>query len=143
MNSFPSDDKASVTSYSILNRTLLLRGFPWTLKLILEQARALLGYEKMTQRHTVHLASPETTSPGMAFVPPTYKVVLVGNLNVGKTTMLWRYLYHEFRTVEKRGTVVDVERKRIVVREREVEMEFWDTVGEREWHTTYALSYID
>ena len=47
--------------------------------------------------------------------------------------MLWRYLYQEFRTVEKRGTVVDVERKRIVVREREVEMEFWDTVGEQKY----------
>lgn len=93
----------------------------------------------MTQRHTVHLASPETTSHGMAFFPPTYKVVLVGNLNVGKTTLLWRYLYQEFRTVEKRGTVVDVERKRIVVREREVEMEFWDTVGElaRKNHNSY------
>ena len=122
---------------------MLLLGFPWILTLFLETGAGAALIQRMTQKQTVHLASPETTSHEMAFFLPTYKVVLVGNLNVGKTTMLWRYLYREFRTVEKQGTVADVERKRIVIREREVEMEFWDTVGEQEWNTTYALSYSD
>ena len=64
-----------------------------------------------------------------SFFPPTYKIVLVGNYGVGKTTLLWRYVHKEFRSVETRVTVVDIERKKVTARNREVEIEFWDTAG--------------
>lgn len=64
-----------------------------------------------------------------SFFPPTYKIVIVGNYCVGKTTLLWRYLHKEFRSAEHRVTVVDIERKKVVSQSKEVELEFWDTAG--------------
>ena len=71
----------------------------------------------------------ETHHPSSIF-PPTYKVVIVGKYGVGKTSLLWRYLHNEFRSVDSRVTIVDVEKKRITYSERQVELEFWDTAGE-------------
>ncbi len=64
-----------------------------------------------------------------SFFPPTYKIVIVGNYSVGKTTLLWRYLHNEFRSAEYRVTVVDIERKKVQSQSKEVELEFWDTAG--------------
>ncbi len=61
--------------------------------------------------------------------PPTYKIVIVGNYCVGKTTLLWRYLHKEFRSIDHRVTVVDIERKKVTSQNKEVELEFWDTAG--------------
>lgn len=61
--------------------------------------------------------------------PPTYKVVIVGKFGVGKTSLLWRYVHDEFRSLESRITIVDVEKKMINYADRQVELEFWDTAG--------------
>lgn len=65
-----------------------------------------------------------------SFFPPTYKIVIVGNYSVGKTTLLWRYLHKEFRSADHRVTVVDIERKKVTSQNKEVELEFWDTAGQ-------------
>ena len=72
--------------------------------------------------------SSEVHHPSSIF-PPTYKVVIVGKFGVGKTSLLWRYIHNEFRSVDSRVTIVDVEKKRITYAERQVELEFWDTAG--------------
>ena len=69
-------------------------------------------------------------------VPPSifhyvYKVIL-GRCGVGKTTLLWRYLYNEVKDL--RGTIVDKENRTVSVNGRGLELEFWDTAGK--------LSYI-
>ena len=58
--------------------------------------------------------------------------MILGSCGVGKTTLLGRYLYNEFKTL--RGTIVDKENKTVSVNRRSLELEFWDTAGE--------LSYI-
>ena len=70
-------------------------------------------------------------------VPPSifhyvYKVMIIGRCGVGKTTLLWRYLYNEFKDL--RGTIVDKENKTVSVNGRSLELEFWDTASK--------LSYI-
>lgn len=72
--------------------------------------------------------STEIHHPSSIF-PPTYKVVVVGKFGVGKTSLLWRYLHNEFRSVESRVTIVDVEKKKITYKDRQVELELWDTAG--------------
>ena len=48
------------------------------------------------------------TIPASIF-PHTY---IIGRCGVGKTTLLWRYLYNEFKDLK--GTIVDKENKKLV-----------------------------
>ena len=79
---------------------------------------------------SVDCGSVNTPCPN-SFFPPTYKIVIVGNYSVGKTTLLWRFLHKEFRSADHRVTVVDIERKKVVSQNKEVELEFWDTAGKK------------
>lgn len=64
--------------------------------------------------------------------PPTYKVVIIGKYGVGKTTLLWRYIYHDFcRHIGNKISLLDKITKSVKVDDgREVQMEFWDTAGD-------------
>lgn len=59
-----------------------------------------------------------------SFFPPTYKIVIVGNFGVGKTALLWRFLHKD-----NANGKVDVVQKRITVKDKDIELEFWDTAG--------------
>ena len=70
-------------------------------------------------------------------VPPSifhyvYKVMIIGQCGVGKTSLLRRYLYNEFE--DSKVTIVDKENKTVSVNGKSLELEFWDTAGK--------LSYI-
>ena len=59
--------------------------------------------------------------------PHTYKVMIIGRYGVGKTTLLWRYLYNEFKDL--RGTIVDKETKKVKLDGRDLDLELWDTAS--------------
>ena len=59
--------------------------------------------------------------------PHTYKVMIIGRCGVGKTTLLWRYLYNEFKDL--RGTIVDKETKTVKLDGRDLDLELWDTAS--------------
>lgn len=63
--------------------------------------------------------------PPRSFFPPTYKVVIVGNFGVGKTALLWHFLHKDLAANGK----LDVVHKRITIKDKDIELEFWDTVG--------------
>ena len=63
----------------------------------------------------------------LSIFPHTYKVMIIGRSGVGKTSLLWRYLYNEFKDL--RGTIVDKETKKVSVDGRDLELELWDTAS--------------
>lgn len=67
-------------------------------------------------------------SPPRSFFPPTYKIVLVGNFGVGKSAFLWRFLHKDYRPFGN-VPVIDMEQKRITVKDKAIELELWDTAG--------------
>lgn len=71
----------------------------------------------------------KTMMPSSIF-PHTYKIMIIGKSGVGKTSLLWRYLYNEFKDL--RGTIVDKETKTCSVGEKDVDLELWDTASK--WH---------
>ena len=63
-------------------------------------------------------------APPTSFFPVTYKVVIVGNFGTGKTALLWRFLHKDFGS-----GIIDVAQKRMTIKEKDIELEFWDTAG--------------
>ena len=62
--------------------------------------------------------------PPKSLFPETYKIVIVGNFGAGKTALLWRFLHKDFAS-----GIIDVVQKKITVKEKDIELEFWDTAG--------------
>ena len=62
-----------------------------------------------------------------------YKVIMIGAANVGKTSLLIRYVYNEFDRHSTR--VICEERKMVRVRDGSVLLELWDTAG--------SLTFLD
>jgi small GTP-binding protein len=71
--------------------------------------------------------------------PHIYKVMIIGRCGVGKTSLLWRYLYNEFKDL--RGTIVDKETKKVNANGRDLELELWDT-ARLETHCTLSPQYL-
>ncbi len=67
-----------------------------------------------------------------------YKVVLVGNANVGKTSLLNQYLYKNFNCHEKNTIGVEFSHKTI---DREIKLTFWDTAGQERFKTLMSSFY--
>ena len=75
--------------------------------------------------------SASATPINNSFFPPLYKIMIIGKCGVGKTSLLWRFLYREFKE-DLRGTIIDKETKRIKVKNSSahIDMELWDTASE-------------
>lgn len=66
------------------------------------------------------------TPASNSFFPPIYKIMIIGKCGVGKTSLLWRFLYREFKD-DLRGTIIDKETKRVDVKNTHIDLELWDT----------------
>lgn len=64
----------------------------------------------------------------LSIFPHMYKVMIIGRCGVGKTSLLWRYLYNEFKE-DLRGTIVDKETKKVHISGKDLELELWDTAS--------------
>ena len=60
------------------------------------------------------------------------KVLIAGNSNVGKTSLIRRYLSNTF-SLEKSTAAVDVVHKNTVLQDRMVKLMIWDTPGSRQF----------
>lgn len=69
-----------------------------------------------------------TPAHSNSFFPPQYKIMIIGKCGVGKTSLLWRFLYREFKD-DLRGTIIDKETKRVEVKNTHIELELWDTAS--------------
>ena len=59
-----------------------------------------------------------------------YKIILVGDVNVGKTALFWRFTEGEFMSQkETLVTTIDFKMKGIVINSKPVKLYVWDTAG--------------
>ena len=67
-----------------------------------------------------------------------YKVVLVGDANVGKTSLLNQYVYKKFNYHEKNTIGVEFLHKTI---DRDIKLTFWDTAGQERFKSLMGSFY--
>eukprot|EP01156_Anaeramoeba_ignava_P000097 Anaeramoba_ignava/a101033_27.p1 GENE.a101033_27~~a101033_27.p1 ORF type:complete len:154 (+),score=55.83 a101033_27:22-462(+) len=70
-----------------------------------------------------------------------YKVVVVGDPNVGKTSFLRKLTTGEFSINEKRTLGVDYRMKTLVVNNTEVNIQFWDIAGDSAYGSLTKIFY--
>ena len=58
-----------------------------------------------------------------------YKVIIIGALGVGKTSLLLRYVHDTFE--DRLSRFVSEEKKTVVVQGKELVLDIWDTAGMR------------
>ncbi len=56
-----------------------------------------------------------------------YKVIIIGALGVGKTSLLLRYVHNTFE--DRISKFISEEKKSVVVNGREIVLHLWDTAG--------------
>ncbi len=62
-----------------------------------------------------------------AFSSSEYKVIIIGGLGVGKTSLLLRYIHDTFE--DRVSKFVAEEKKTVMVNGVEVVLDIWDTAG--------------
>ena len=71
----------------------------------------------------------------------SYKVILVGDSGVGKSSLLTRYFYNEFSNNHNSTIGVDCESKEINVKEKTVRLQIWDTAGHEKFRNITTSYY--
>lgn len=70
-----------------------------------------------------------------------FKVLLLGEASVGKTSLTNRYVKAEFSHNYSVTLCLDVARKTITVDERKVALQIWDTVGQERFRSINGSFY--
>jgi len=73
--------------------------------------------------------------------PEKYKLVLLGEISVGKTSLLTRYMYDTFNNTYNATTGIDFLSKTVHVEDREIRLQLWDTAGQEKFRSLIP-SYI-
>ena len=68
------------------------------------------------------------TNMASALAQGEYKVIIIGPLAVGKTSLLLQYISNSFE--EHVSKFVSEEKKAIIVDDKEIVLDLWDTAGE-------------
>jgi len=67
---------------------------------------------------------------------PTYKVLIIGDLGAGKTSLNHRYIYDKFLDENKQTIGFDFEEKTVQVSPKDkINLIIWDTVGSEKFHS--------
>ncbi len=69
-----------------------------------------------------------------------YKVIIIGALGVGKTSLLLRYVHNTFE--DRISKFISEEKKSVVVNGREIVLHLWDTAGTLSCGLYYSTSNI-
>ena len=69
-----------------------------------------------------------------------YKVIIIGALGVGKTSLLLRYVHNTFE--DRISKFISEERKPVVVNGKEVVLHLWDTAGKLIVRLSGACIYL-
>lgn len=66
-----------------------------------------------------------------------YKVIIIGGLGVGKTSILLRFVHDTFE--DRVSRFVAEEKKTVTVDGQEVVLDIWDTAGELVWRRALVI----
>lgn len=82
-------------------------------------------------------------SGGSASIPPLakYKLVFLGDLSVGKTAIITRFIYDSFDTQYVATIGIDFLSKTLYLEDRTVRLQLWDTAGQERFRSLIP-SYI-
>lgn len=71
-----------------------------------------------------------------------YKVILVGDVSVGKTAMFWRYTEGEFLAhKDTMVTTIDFKMKHITVDNKPIKLYVWDTAGSEKYRSIVSTYF--
>ena len=70
-----------------------------------------------------------------------FKVVLLGDLGVGKTALMNQYVHNSFSFQYKATIGVDFQTKDVIVNDKIVSMKLWDTAGQERFRSLTSLFY--
>ena len=80
-------------------------------------------------------ASPQVTPPAK------YKIVILGDQGVGKTSLLTRFMYESFEENYLSTVGIDFCSKTMYLDDRTIRLQIWDTAGQERFRTLIP-SYI-
>ena len=66
---------------------------------------------------------------------PWIKLSLGGNISVGKTSIQTRYLIDEFEKTYQTTIGLDIQKKTVVVKDRNVRVDIWDSAGQERYES--------
>lgn len=72
---------------------------------------------------------------------PRYKIVFLGEINVGKTSIIMRFMYNTFETNYEATIGIDFLHKIVTVANQKVRLQLWDTAGQERFRSLLP-SYI-
>jgi Ras-related protein Rab-1A len=87
------------------------------------------------------LFSPETQIEDSSKYDQIYKVILVGNTGVGKTSLFRRYMKDEYSEHITTSCGVDFETKTYKINDKVVKVQLWDTAGQERFKTITRQYY--
>ena len=74
---------------------------------------------------------------------PQFKVVLLGEGKVGKTSIILRYVRNQFSETYQQTEQAGFQTKRLNIEGRSVNIAIWDTAGQEQYHSLAPIYYRD
>lgn len=73
----------------------------------------------------------------------SYKMILIGNARVGKTSLINYYMHRQFNENEEKSKVVNIKRKTQLIENTNkiAQLMIWDTLGEEEFKSIAAIFF--
>lgn len=75
--------------------------------------------------------------------PPTYKIIILGDTNVGKSSLFLRYLRDEFKGAIASTIAISNDFKEVLVDGHPVHLQIWDTAGQERYRSIVSQLYRD
>jgi len=76
-------------------------------------------------------------------VPPAYKIIILGDTNVGKSSLFLRYLKDEFREAMANTIAISNDFKEVIIDGNPVHLQIWDTAGQEKFRSIVSQLYRD
>lgn len=76
-------------------------------------------------------------------IPRTFKIIILGDANVGKTSFFMRYLTDEFEQSVSSTIGVNNNFKEVIIDNHPVHLQIWDTAGQERFKSLVSQFYRD